>query len=165
SSFSATDGLEKDLEEVKVALQNKILTLKRIQIMDALRNKMEQNDNDSRRIVETAEDILKLSMTIINYQLQVREKEQNFADIKKKRYLLKKAARQKLLQIHALMKLQKEEQASTEVNRTLESNLKKEREITTIIQNIFQGIIIGSKVNWAEDPSLKAIVLQLEKNV
>ncbi|KAM6230011.1 centromere protein H [Porphyrio hochstetteri] len=165
SSFSAKKGLEEDLEKIKVVLQNKMLALKRIQIMDALRNKIRQYDNDSRKIMETVGDILKLSMTVIDDQLQVREKERELADIKKKRYFLKKAGEQKLLRIHALMKLQKEKQASTEVSRVLESNLQKEKESTTVIQNIFQSIIIGSKVNWAEDPYLKAIVLQLEKNI
>nr|7PB4_H Chain H, Centromere protein H [Homo sapiens] len=44
-------------------------------------------------------------------------------------------------------------------------NLQMEIKITTVIQHVFQNLILGSKVNWAEDPALKEIVLQLEKNV
>ncbi|XP_035748719.1 centromere protein H isoform X1 [Egretta garzetta] len=165
---SAAKDLEKDLEEVKVSLENKTLALQRIQVMVALRNKMKQNDNDSRLIMETTKHIVTLSKTIIDYQQQVREKEQKLIDIKRKRLSLKKAGGQKLLQIHTMMKKQKEEQAGMNVSTTLEKmrdNFQKERHITTIIQNVFQNIIIGSRVNWAEDPYLKAIVLQLEKNV
>ncbi|KFP14688.1 Centromere protein H, partial [Egretta garzetta] len=164
----AAKDLEKDLEEVKVSLENKTLALQRIQVMVALRNKMKQNDNDSRLIMETTKHIVTLSKTIIDYQQQVREKEQKLIDIKRKRLSLKKAGGQKLLQIHTMMKKQKEEQAGMNVSTTLEKmrdNFQKERHITTIIQNVFQNIIIGSRVNWAEDPYLKAIVLQLEKNV
>ncbi|XP_052631255.1 centromere protein H-like isoform X2 [Harpia harpyja] len=35
--------------------------------------------------------------------------------------------------------------------------------LSTAILESQQNIIIGSRVNWAEDPSLKAVVLQLEK--
>ncbi|KFV44011.1 Centromere protein H, partial [Gavia stellata] len=164
----ATQDLERDVEEVKVSFQNKTLALQRMQLMFALRNKMKQNDNDSRLIVETMKRIVLLSQAVIESQQQAREKEQKLIDIKRKRLSLKKAGRQKLLQIHTMMKKQKEEQACMEVTEMLEkirNNLQKERAMTTVIQNVFQNIIIGSRINWAEDPSLKAIVLQLEKNV
>ncbi|NXE80150.1 CENPH protein, partial [Cochlearius cochlearius] len=121
-----------------------------------------------RLIVETMKHIVTLSKTIIEYQQQVREKEQKLIDVKRRRLSLKKAGGQKLLKIQTMMKKQKEEQASMKVSGILEkmnNNFQKERHITTVIQNVFQNIIIGSRVNWAEDPSLKAIVLKLEKNV
>ncbi|NXQ83131.1 CENPH protein, partial [Nyctibius grandis] len=121
-----------------------------------------------RLIMETMKQIVTLSKAVIECHQQAHEKEQKLIDIKKKRLSLKKAGGQKLLQIHTMMKKQKEEQASTKVSETLEkirNNLRKERDMTTVIQNVFQNIIIGSRVNWAEDPSLKAIVLKLEKNV
>ncbi|KAM6227855.1 centromere protein H [Spheniscus humboldti] len=165
---NATQGLEREMEEVKVSFQNKTLALQRIQLMVALRNKVKQNDNDSRLIMETMKHIVMLSKAVVECQQQAREKEQKLMDIKRKRLLLKKAGRQKLLQIHTMMKKQREEKTNMKVSEMLEkirNNLEKEREMTTVIQNVFQSIIIGSRVNWAEDPSLKAIVLQLEKNV
>ncbi|KAM6035520.1 centromere protein H [Theristicus caerulescens] len=156
------------MEELKVSFQNKTLALQRIQLTAALRNKVKQNDNDSGLIMEIMKQIVTLSRAVIEYQQQAREKEQKLMDLKRKRLSLKKAGGQKLLQIHTMMKKQKEEQTSKNMSKALETiynNLRKEREMTTVIQNIFQNIIIGSRVNWAEDPSLKAIVLQLEKNV
>ncbi|NXN46214.1 CENPH protein, partial [Rhinoptilus africanus] len=166
-SFSATQNLEQDIEEVKVSFQNKTLALQRIQLMVALRNKVIQNDNDSRLIMETLKHIVKLSNAVLKYQQQAREKEQKLNDIKMKRLSLKKAGKQKLLEINGMMKKQ-EEQAKMNVSTMMEqinNNFEKERNMTTVIQNVFQNIIIASRVNWAEDPSLKAIVLHLEKNV
>ncbi|NXR95293.1 CENPH protein, partial [Hypocryptadius cinnamomeus] len=166
-SCPATQGLERDLEEAKVSFQNKTLALQRIQIMDALRNKLKQDDEDSRLILEMMKHIVLLSRTIIDYQQQVHQKEQQLIDIKKKRLSLKKYGEQKLQRIHTMTKRQKEKQARVNVTETekMLNKLEKERQMTSIIQNVFQNIIIGSRVNWAEDPSLKAIVLQLENNV
>ncbi|NXA74425.1 CENPH protein, partial [Thryothorus ludovicianus] len=162
-----TQDLQRDTEEVKVSFHNKTLALKRIQIMGVLRKKLKQDDEDSRLIMETMKHIVLLGRTIIKYQQQTRQKEQELIDIKRKRLSLKNNGEKKLQQIQTMMKKQKEKQANVNVNETekMFDKLEKERQITTVIQNMFQNIIIGSRVNWAEDPSLKAIVLQLEKNV
>ncbi|NXT06478.1 CENPH protein, partial [Prunella fulvescens] len=163
----ATQDLETDIEEAKISFQNKMLALQRIQIMEALRNKLKQDDEESRLILETMKHIVLLSRTIADYQQQVHQKEQQLIDIKRKRLSLKKQGEQKLQQVHTMMKKEKKKQASVNVIETekMLEKLEKERQSTTIIQNVFQNVIIGSRVNWAEDPSLKAIVLQLEKNV
>ncbi|XP_074426014.1 centromere protein H [Larus michahellis] len=164
---SATQNLEQDVEEVKVSFQNKALALQRIQLMVALRNKVKQNDNDSRLILETLKHIVKLSSAVLQYQKQAHEKEQKLNNIRMKRLSLKKAGKQKLLEINEMMKKKKEEQAKRNVSTMMKINntFKNERNMTTVIQNVFQKLIIASRVNWAEDPSLKAIVLHLEKNV
>ncbi|XP_041884136.1 centromere protein H isoform X1 [Corvus kubaryi] len=164
---SASQDLQRETEEVKVSFQNKALALQRIQIMDILRNKVNQDDEESRLILETMKHIISLSQTIIEYQQRAHSKEQQLIDIKRKRLSLKKDIGQKLRQIQNMMKREREKQAA--VNATakqkLFDKLEQERQTTTVIQNVFQSIIIGSGVNWAEDPSLKTIVLQLEKNV
>ncbi|NXI39900.1 CENPH protein, partial [Galbula dea] len=164
----ATQDLEEDMETVKVSFQNKTLALQRMQLMAALRNKLRQNDDDSRLIMETMKQIVMLSKEIIEHQQQAREKEEKLIDVKRKRLSLKITAREKLHQIHTMSKKKKEEKTSIKESEMLEkiqNRLKRERDITTIIQNVFQNIILGSRVNWAENPSLKEIVLQLEKNV
>ncbi|NXE61118.1 CENPH protein, partial [Calcarius ornatus] len=117
-------------------------------------------------ILETMKHIVLLSQTIMDYEQRVHQKEQQLINIKRERLSLKKYGGEKLQQIHT-MKRQKEKQAhvnGTERKKMLKK-LEKERQMTAIIQNVFQNIIIGSGVNWAEDQSLTAIVLQLEKNV
>ncbi|KAM6289388.1 centromere protein H [Aegotheles albertisi] len=165
---SAVKSLENEVEEKNVSFQNKSLALQRMQVTDALKNKVKQNDSDSRPIMETMEHIVKLSREIIESQQEAREKEQKLIDIKRKRLSLKTVQEKKMVQILSMMKNQKAEQTSVEVKKKLEEKrncLRKERALTTIIQNVFQNIIIGSRVNWAENPSLKAIILQLEKDV
>ncbi|KAG6940981.1 centromere protein H [Chelydra serpentina] len=165
---AATEDLEREMEQVKVSFQNKTLVLQRIQLLDALRTKLRHNDGDSKLILETIKHIIMLSTAILESQQQARELEEKLNEIKKRRFALKQAGEHKLLQIHTLKKKQKEELEGMEVGEMLKricGNLQKETQMTMLIQNIFQSIIIGSKVNWAEDPVLKAIVLQLEKNV
>ncbi|NXH16815.1 CENPH protein, partial [Bucco capensis] len=137
----ATEHLEKDVEDVKGSFHNKTLALQRIQLGIALKNKMMQNDDDSRLIVKTMKQIVKLSNTIIENQQKTREKEEKLIGIKRKRLSLKKAEQEKAQQIHTMMKKQNEEQASMEESEALEkilNSLKKERDITTVIQNVLQ---------------------------
>ncbi|XP_027527363.1 centromere protein H [Neopelma chrysocephalum] len=161
-----TEDLQINKEEIEVSFWNKTLALQRIQLMAALRNKVNQDGKDSCLILETVNRIALLSRTIIKYQQLAHEKKQKLIDIKRKRVSLKKDQRRKLQQIQTMKKKQKKEKGNMNlVEAKMLQNLEEERLLTTVIQNVFQNIIIGSGVNWAEDPSLKAIVLQLEKNV
>ncbi|NWR03820.1 CENPH protein, partial [Paradoxornis webbianus] len=165
-SFSSTKGLQNSVEGAKVSFQNKTLALQRVQVIGALRNKLDQDDEESRLILETMKQIGLLTRTIIEYQQQAHQKEEQMIDIKRKRLSLKVDERQKVQQIQTMRKMQEEKQASVNVTETAKNDkLEQERQMTAIIQNVFQNLIIGSRVNWAEDPSLKAIVLQLENNV
>lgn len=89
-------------------------------------------------------------------------------DIRKKRLQLKQASESKLLEIQMEKNKQKddlENMENSEKIKTIQRNLQREIQITTVIQHMFQNLILGSKANWAEDPALKEIVLQLEKNL
>ncbi|XP_051498668.1 centromere protein H [Apus apus] len=166
--FPSQKILGKDVEAKRISFQNKTLALQRIQVALALKNKLKENDNDSRLIMKMMEDTVRLSKAVAECQQQVREKEQKLNDIKRKRLSLKKVEGKKLQQIRTMMEEQKEKQANMKVSKKLEEKrkrLQKEIQLTTVIQNIFQSIIFGSGVNWAEDPSLKEVVLKLEKNV
>ncbi|XP_071436698.1 centromere protein H [Pithys albifrons albifrons] len=163
---SATEYLQSNIEEAEVSFWNKTLALQRIQLTSALRNKAHQDDKDSRLILETVKCIVLLGQTIMKYQQQVHEKEQQLTDIKRKRLLLKEEEGQKLQQIQTMKKKQNEKPGYMNPAETkMLHKFEKEKEMTTVIQNVFQNIVIGSEVNWAEDPSLKKIFLQLEKNV
>ncbi|KAM9591266.1 centromere protein H-like [Morphnus guianensis] len=64
------------------AIEEKLI--KRFQLMDALRNKVKQNDNDSCLILETMKHIILLSTAILESQQQAHEMEQKLNDIKRK---------------------------------------------------------------------------------
>ncbi|XP_077203418.1 centromere protein H-like isoform X1 [Paroedura picta] len=165
---SSIADLERELEEVKVSYQNKTLALQRIQVTDALRTKLRDNDAESKLIWDTMKRIMLLSTAILKSQQNSRELEEKLNEVKQSRLALKRAGECKLAQIHETKRKQKEELENMEVGEVLtkaRKNLQQEIKMTTLIQNIFQNLIIGSEVNWAADPDLKAIVLQLEKNL
>nr|XP_028604804.1 centromere protein H [Podarcis muralis] len=162
------EDLEGELEEVKLSHRHKTLALQRLQVNDALRAKLRNNDDNSKLIGETIKHIMMLSTAVIKLKQQSRELEEKLNEVKQRRQSLKQAMDCKLADIHNMKMKRKEELDNMEVSEMLKKarrNLQKEIEMTTLIQNIFQNLIIGSEVNWAEDPALKEIVLQLEKNV
>ncbi|XP_069736847.1 centromere protein H [Phaenicophaeus curvirostris] len=164
--LNAIQDLQRRLDEVKISLQNKTLALQRIQLRRALENQLEQNNNESQEIMETLTDIVRYTRALTACEEEVYEKEQKLIDLRKKRFSLKKTGKQKMLQLRHLMK-RPVEQESVSVTRSvqkLHDNLQKERELTTIIQTVFQIIVMASNTNWAEDPSLKEAVLKLETN-
>uniref|UniRef100_A0A7M4FGT7 Centromere protein H n=1 Tax=Crocodylus porosus TaxID=8502 RepID=A0A7M4FGT7_CROPO len=140
---ATVEELEREIEQAKISFQNKTLALHRVQIMDALRTKLRQNDDESKLILETIKRILMLSTAAMESQKQAREMEEKLNDIKRKRLSLKQAGEKKLLQIRTMKKKQKEELEGIEVGEMLKRirrNLQKETEMTTLIQNIFQVV-------------------------
>uniref|UniRef100_A0A8D0AVG9 Centromere protein H n=1 Tax=Salvator merianae TaxID=96440 RepID=A0A8D0AVG9_SALMN len=162
------ENLKKEMEDVKVSYLNKALALQRIQVTDALRTKLRDNDDESKVIWDTMEHIMMLSTAILKSKQQSRELEEKLNEVRQNRLALKRAGECKLAQIQDMKKKRKDELDNMEVGDMLKKvcrNLQQEIQMTTLIQNIFQNLITGSGVNWAKDPHLKAIVLQLEKNV
>uniref|UniRef100_A0A8D2BBY4 Centromere protein H n=1 Tax=Sciurus vulgaris TaxID=55149 RepID=A0A8D2BBY4_SCIVU len=143
------EDLENEIEEVKIALEMKNLTLASV-LMDDMKH------------------ILKLNKLIMKSQQESWELEEKLLDVRKKRLQLKQASESKLLEIQTEKNKQKEDLDNVENSdkiKTMQQNLQKEIQITTVIQHVFQNLILGSKTNWAEDSALKETVLQLEKNL
>uniref|UniRef100_A0A8C3LXG4 Centromere protein H n=1 Tax=Chrysolophus pictus TaxID=9089 RepID=A0A8C3LXG4_CHRPC len=163
---SAKESLE-EVGKVKTAFESKALVLQRIQLMDALRKKVKQNDGCTRLIMETMKDIIKLNWEVFQAHQQARVIRENLNDIRRKRYFLKQAEEEKVLQIFTRKRKKKEvaRMKMTEKLKLLHRNAQHERKVIMLIQNILQNIIVGCRINWAEDPSLKAIILQLEKEI
>ncbi|XP_070599351.1 centromere protein H-like [Erythrolamprus reginae] len=140
---SSIEELERDLEEMRLSYQNKTLTLQRIQITDALRTKLKNEDDDSKFIWNTIKHIMMLSTAILKSKQQSRELEEKLNDVKKSRLELKRAGECKLAQIHDMKTKQKEDLENMEVGEMLtkpRENLQKEIQMTTLIQNIFQVV-------------------------
>ncbi|RXM90863.1 Centromere protein H [Acipenser ruthenus] len=79
---------------------------------------------------------------------------------------LKKEALGKLMEIRAAKKRKEEKMQAlqSEMLKKGQGSMEKHLKMVTLVQNVLQGIIIGSRVNWAADPKLKEIALGLEKN-
>uniref|UniRef100_A0A8C9KE69 Centromere protein H n=1 Tax=Panthera tigris altaica TaxID=74533 RepID=A0A8C9KE69_PANTA len=143
------EDLENEIEEVKTAFEIKRLALHSV-LMDNMKH------------------ILKLNKLIMKSQQESWDLEEKLLDVRKKRLQLKQASESKLLEIQTEKNKQKDDLAIMENSdkiKTVQQNLQTEIQVTTVIQHVFQNLILGSKANWAEDSAFKEIVLQLEKNL
>ncbi|XP_053445357.1 centromere protein H [Nycticebus coucang] len=162
------EDLENEIEGVKIAFEMKNLALNRVRFSTALIKNLEKNNTKSSVLMDNMKQVLKLNKLIMKLQQESWDLEEKLVDVRKKRLQLKQASESKLLEIQMEKNKQKNEVDSMENSdkvKTIQQNLQMEIKITTVVQHVFQNIILGSKVNWAENSALKEIVLQLEKNL
>lgn len=162
------EDLENEIEDVKSNFEIKSLALNRIKLSVALRNNLEKMGAESSVLTDDMKQILKLQKLIMKSKEESAELEGKLLDIRKKRLQLKQASKAKLFEIETERKKEKEDldnMEDLEVIKTMQKKLQTEIKITTVIQHVFQGLILGSQTNWAEDTTLKEIVLQLEKDL
>ncbi|XP_045703958.1 centromere protein H isoform X2 [Phyllostomus hastatus] len=139
-----------------------------MQLSTALRKNLEESNIQNSELMENMKHILKLNKIIMTSQQESWDLEAKLLNVKKKRFELKRASEQKFLEVQTEKNKQKDDLDSMENSdkiKTLKQKLQMEIQITTVIQHVFQNLILGSKVNWAEDSALKETVLQLEKNL
>ncbi|PIK43709.1 hypothetical protein BSL78_19443 [Apostichopus japonicus] len=55
----------------------------------------------------------------------------------------------------------KSQQPKEDGHKKLQEDLEKTEGYLSIIRNVLQGLIVGSSVNWAEDPKLQELLLSL----
>ncbi|ELK11408.1 centromere protein H [Pteropus alecto] len=162
------EDLENEIEEVKIASEMKKLALDRMQLSTALKKNLEKSNIHTSALMDNMKHILKLNKLIMKSQQESWDLEKKLLDVRKKRFELKQASESKLLEIQTEKNKQKDDldcmEKSGEI-KTIQQNLQMEIQITTVIQHVFQNLILGSKVNWAEDSAFKETVLQLEKNL
>ncbi|XP_075446712.1 centromere protein H [Ascaphus truei] len=161
-----TRELEQEIENLKVSYQNKTLALQRIQLVHALQTKMQENSSDSMLIQDMMKHILALSSSILKSQQETRDLEEKLYEVRKKRLVLKELGSKMMLQMQTLKRDWKQDLEVIENDKLKKilQILEKQIHITTVVQCVFQSLILGSRVNWAEDPKLKDIVLKLEQN-
>ncbi|TEA36241.1 hypothetical protein DBR06_SOUSAS18910008 [Sousa chinensis] len=162
------EELEKEIEEAKIAFEMKKLALDRMQLSSALKKHMEKINTKTSVLMDNMKQILSLNKSVMKSQQETRDLEDKLLDVRKKRLQLKQASERKLFEIQTEKNKQKDDLGSMENSgkiKTIQQNLEMEIQITTVIQHVFQNLILGSKANWAEDSALKETVLQLEKNL
>ncbi|XP_054434213.1 centromere protein H [Pteronotus mesoamericanus] len=162
------EDLENEIEDVKMAFEMKKLALDRMQLSSALRKYLEESNVQNSELMDNMKHILKLNKIIMKSQQESWDLEEKLLDIKKKRFELKRSSEHKFSEIQTEKNKQKDDLDSMENSdkiKALKQRLQMEIQITTVIQHVFQNLILGSKVNWAEDSALKETVLQLEKNL
>ncbi|XP_012317649.2 centromere protein H [Aotus nancymaae] len=162
------EDLENEIEQAKITFEIKQLAINRIRLSTALKKNLEKISTEYSVLMDSMKHLLKLNKLVMKSQQESWDLEEKLLDIRKKRLQLKQASESKLLEIQTEKNKQKidlDGMENSERIKIIRQNLQMEIKITTVIQHVFQNLILGSKVNWAEDSALKEIVLQLEKNV
>ncbi|XP_067838245.1 centromere protein H [Heptranchias perlo] len=162
----AIQAIEKELEDASVSFQHKTLALHRLQYTHALREAAQMNDEEGKLIMQTIKHSLDLSSEILATQKEVYTLENAVLEVQKKRLMLKRKMQGLLKDMRAEKRKQQQllQQLENELPKRGEKNLQEHMKMVTIIQKVLQGVILASGVNWAKDPELKEIVLQLENN-
>ncbi|XP_067884903.1 centromere protein H isoform X2 [Heterodontus francisci] len=162
----AIQVLEKELEDVSVSFQHRTLALHRLQFTHALREAAQMNDEEGKLIMKTIKHSLDLCSEILATQEEVHTLENAVLEVQKQRLMLKRKMQGVLKDMRAEKRKQQQllQQLENELPKRGEKNLLEHVKIVTLIQKVLQGVVLASGVNWAKDPELKEIILQLENN-
>uniref|UniRef100_UPI00398EB12A centromere protein H isoform X1 n=1 Tax=Pristiophorus japonicus TaxID=55135 RepID=UPI00398EB12A len=162
----AIQVIEKELEDASVSFQHKTMALHRLQYTHALREVAQMNNEEGKLIMETIKHSLDLCSEIVTTQKEVRTLENAVLEVQKQRLMLKRKMQGVLKDMRTEKKKQQEllQQLENELPKRGEKNLRELVKMVALIQKVLQGVILASGVNWAKDPELKEIVLQLENN-
>ncbi|XP_048449812.1 centromere protein H, partial [Rhincodon typus] len=158
--------LEKELEDVSFSFQQKTMALHRLQFTHAVREAAQKNDEEGKLTMKTIKHSLDLCSEIIATQKEVHTLENAVLEVQKQRLMLKRKMQGVLQDMKAEKRKQQQllQQLQDELPKRGEKNLLEHVKMVTLIQKVLQGVILSSGVNWAKDPVLKEIVLQLENN-
>ncbi|XP_051950256.1 centromere protein H-like [Xyrauchen texanus] len=154
---------ESEIEQARLSHFNKTLVLNRMQIWNAITEKIIQNDADAepfKALTNQNTELCEKTMAILK---ETRELQDQITDLQKERLDLKGQIKKKMQEINELKQV-KENQGEVQqrAKERAEAVLQKYQKVTTILQNVLRGTILASKVNWRDDPKLRDIAMGLE---
>ncbi|KAI4899509.1 hypothetical protein NFI96_011505, partial [Prochilodus magdalenae] len=165
-TFEAEANLSKyenAIEQARLSHFNKTLALNRMQVWNAIIEKLIQNDAGAtslKVIVDENADLCEKTMKLIK---ETRVLQDQITDIQKERLEIKGLIKKKMQEVNELKQMgENQGQAQKQAMQRAEGILQKYQKIATISQNVLRGIILASKVNWIDDPKLKDIAMGLE---
>ncbi|XP_063819419.1 centromere protein H isoform X1 [Pseudophryne corroboree] len=159
-------NLEKEVDKLRTIFRNKRLVLDRLHVSDVMFDKIFEKSTEAQLIGKTMEHSTDLSILLIQSQEEISILEEQLMEVKKKRMHLAESSSTMMAQF----KKEKEnpfkylEESDNSKIKNISKRLSKERDVTTVLQNVFQRLIIGSCANWAEDPKLREVVPKLGKS-
>lgn len=161
----AIASLKKEIEKLKVAHHNNSMLLRRMQLYDAIHRKLLERNTESKLLYETMEHSTGLCKRIIGSQKETIALEEKLIEVRKKRMELKETCTAVMTELKALKENGNSFAQTDKDNfRKINKFIVKEIDIVTVTQNVFQRLVLGSRINWAEEPKLKEIVLKLGMN-
>ncbi|XP_066458923.1 centromere protein H isoform X2 [Eleutherodactylus coqui] len=131
-------ALQKEIEVLKAGYHNKSLVLRRIQLYDAIDNKLLEHSRESQLIHETMAHNMDLCHHILKSQKAAITLDEKLIDVRKKRMKLKETC----TEVMAALKAMKEQNNFAQVDnpsfKKINAFIAKEIDVVTVIQNAFQ---------------------------
>ncbi|XP_061117709.1 centromere protein H [Conger conger] len=155
---------EKEIEEAKISHCNKTLALHRMQVWEAISEKLKQSDVEADAMRASTNHTQDLCSKIMKLQQQSRELQEQTTGLQKQKLELKKLTHERMQEIEELKRLREhpEEGKYSKVLEKAQSVLEKYQKMTAVTQNVLRGVILACRIHWRDDPKLAHIVLGLE---
>uniref|UniRef100_A0A3B5ME06 Centromere protein H C-terminal domain-containing protein n=3 Tax=Xiphophorus couchianus TaxID=32473 RepID=A0A3B5ME06_9TELE len=153
-----------ELEHVKTVHFNSTLALHRIQMWNAIAEKMKQTDPDATDLKAVSARCMALCSQIKRLQMETRNLQDEITEIQKERLEIKRLTHEKMKETQELLS-NKEQPDSEKYKALLEKgqvNVETYKKMIIMAQNVLRGILLACKVNWLDEPNLREIVMTLE---
>ncbi|XP_029960684.1 centromere protein H-like [Salarias fasciatus] len=154
-----------ELENVKTVHFNSTLTLHRMQMWHAISEKLKEADSDSDQLKAMSDRCMALCSCIKQLQQESKSLQDEITETQKNRLEMKRLTHEKMRQIEELTS-RKEHPDSEKYKAAKEKGqtvLEKYKKMTVMTQNVLKGILLACKVNWLDDPEVRAIAMTLEE--
>ncbi|KAM4745173.1 centromere protein H [Anableps anableps] len=153
-----------ELERVKTVHFNRTLAFHRMQMWNAIGEKMKQTDPDAAVLKAVSDRCMGLCSQIKQLQIENRNLQDEITEIQKKRLEIKRLTHEKMKETEELMS-NKEHPDTEKYKAVLEKgqeNLEIYKKMIVMAQNVLRGILLACKINWLDDPNLRETVMTLE---
>ncbi|CAN9513302.1 unnamed protein product [Ophioblennius macclurei] len=154
-----------ELENVKTVHFNTTLALHRMQMWHAIGEKLKEADSDSDQLKVLSDRCMALCSCIKQLQQESKSLQDEITETQKNRLEMKRLTHEKMRQMEELTS-RKEHPDSEKYKAAVEkgqSVLEKYKKMTIMTQNVLRGILLACKVNWLDDPEVRAIAMSLEE--
>ncbi|XP_077318742.1 centromere protein H [Lithobates pipiens] len=154
------------IENNKVSYYNKSLLVQRMQVFYSIQNKLPEKNADSEVLTKIMNHSLTVASLALKEQKESWSLEKQLIDIRAKRMALKEKSTALMTEVLSIVdELRFQKEPKEEKLKKIFKHVKRETDITFMLQNIFQRLIHASRVNWAEDPKLREAVIKAGKDL
>ncbi|XP_018424521.1 PREDICTED: uncharacterized protein LOC108797427 [Nanorana parkeri] len=138
----------------------------RMQLFYKVQNKIQEKNTDSEFLRKITNHSFEVASVILKEQMETRALEKQLIEMREKRMALKVKSTELMTEVLSIadeLRLQKE--PKDQKFKKIFKYVQKETDVTFMLQNIFQRIVHGSRVNWAADPKLTEAVIKAGKDL
>ncbi|XP_066283988.1 centromere protein H-like [Branchiostoma lanceolatum] len=166
--------LQSLLQEQSTKLSVQELVLERLQCGDVLSKLLfdspdsesteeEPSEKDKEKIGEMVKQQNELVFELGKYHKDIQDLQENLDEVKKQSFEQQVRNRELMtrLQQRKEEQQQRSQEDSSDKVKMLESKLQQAMSNISSLQHIFQALIFGSQVHWAEDPDLQDLMISL----